>query len=52
VLPRTDEVSSRYAAKAVDVRFLPEREPGLCGDESVKWSDHCGMYAELVLTPR
>jgi hypothetical protein len=39
---------SRYRAKAVDVRFLPERGPGLCGEPAARWSDHCGQYAELI----
>jgi hypothetical protein len=43
---------SRFAAKAVDVRFLPEGRPGLCGAPAGRWSDHCGQYAELVPIPR
>jgi hypothetical protein len=43
---------SRYAAKAVGVRFLPEGGPGLCGEPAVRWSDHCGQYAELIPMPR
>jgi hypothetical protein len=43
---------SRYAAKADNVKFLPERGPGLCGEIALRWSDHCGQYAELIPIPR
>lgn len=49
---RTSAFTSRFGVMAADVRSLPEGGPGLCGEESGKWSDHCGMYARLVPAPR
>jgi hypothetical protein len=45
---KTTAFDSRYDIRATVSRFLPEGGPGLCGESAVRWSDHCGQYAELV----
>lgn len=41
---------SRFAAKTVVSRFLPEVGSGLCGAPAKRWSDHCAQYIELTPT--
>jgi hypothetical protein len=44
--------ASLFAARTVTTLLLPQTGPGMCGGLDVRWSDHCGQYAELRAAPR